>query len=107
MFREKMQQKHEMCGLSLLRATSRTALNPVTKGTEHWAELPAPPCCGKAALCYTPHRCKLQVDMLASPTVSEQRPAALTVLTEEERLFQSTIRRFTREQIAPHVREMD
>jgi butyryl-CoA dehydrogenase/short/branched chain acyl-CoA dehydrogenase len=31
----------------------------------------------------------------------------LTVLSEEERLFQSTIRRFAQEQIAPYVREMD
>jgi len=34
-------------------------------------------------------------------------PGPLTHLTEEERLFQSTVRRFAREQIAPHVREMD
>jgi butyryl-CoA dehydrogenase/short/branched chain acyl-CoA dehydrogenase len=33
--------------------------------------------------------------------------AALTGLTEEERLFQSTVRRFARERLAPHVREMD
>ncbi|MDX2180355.1 MAG: acyl-CoA dehydrogenase [Bryobacteraceae bacterium] len=31
----------------------------------------------------------------------------LTVLSEEERLFQSTVARFARERIAPHVREMD
>src|SRR5438874_6279636 len=31
----------------------------------------------------------------------------LTHLTEEERLFRATVRRFAREQIAPHVREMD
>ncbi|MFN7925213.1 MAG: acyl-CoA dehydrogenase [Bryobacteraceae bacterium] len=31
----------------------------------------------------------------------------LTMLSEEEALFQSTVRRFAREQIAPHVREMD
>ena len=29
------------------------------------------------------------------------------MLTEEERLFQQSVRRFAREQIAPHVREMD
>jgi butyryl-CoA dehydrogenase/short/branched chain acyl-CoA dehydrogenase len=34
-------------------------------------------------------------------------PSPLTVLSEEERLFQSTVRRFAKEQIAPHVREMD
>lgn len=31
----------------------------------------------------------------------------LTVLSEEEQLFQTTVRRFAREQIAPWVREMD
>ncbi|HXG32751.1 MAG TPA: acyl-CoA dehydrogenase [Bryobacteraceae bacterium] len=31
----------------------------------------------------------------------------LTVLSEEERLFQATVRQFAREQIAPHVRRMD
>jgi short-chain 2-methylacyl-CoA dehydrogenase len=45
--------------------------------------------------------------MSASATISEGQPAALTALTEEEKLFQSTVRRFAREQIAPHVREMD
>jgi short/branched chain acyl-CoA dehydrogenase len=44
--------------------------------------------------------------MSAPVTISETQPA-LTVLTEEEKLFQSTVRRFAREQIAPHVREMD
>lgn len=33
--------------------------------------------------------------------------SALTVLSEEEKLFQSTVRRFAREQIGPYVREMD
>src|SRR5438477_10187462 len=45
--------------------------------------------------------------MHATETASEGRTAALTSLSEEERLFQSTVRRFAREQIAPHVREMD
>jgi short/branched chain acyl-CoA dehydrogenase len=40
-------------------------------------------------------------------TISDAAPAALTILTDEEKLFQSTVRRFAREQIAPHVREMD
>ncbi|HKW96141.1 MAG TPA: acyl-CoA dehydrogenase [Bryobacteraceae bacterium] len=35
------------------------------------------------------------------------RPQPLTALTDEEQMFQSTVRRFAREQIAPHVREMD
>jgi butyryl-CoA dehydrogenase/short/branched chain acyl-CoA dehydrogenase len=45
--------------------------------------------------------------MPASATISEGQPIALTTLSEEEKLFQSTVRRFAREQIAPHVREMD
>jgi butyryl-CoA dehydrogenase/short/branched chain acyl-CoA dehydrogenase len=32
---------------------------------------------------------------------------ALTELSEEERLFQITVRKFARERVAPHVREMD
>jgi butyryl-CoA dehydrogenase/short/branched chain acyl-CoA dehydrogenase len=32
---------------------------------------------------------------------------ALTELSEEERLFQSTVRRFARERLAPHIRAMD
>src|SRR5512132_3794971 len=31
----------------------------------------------------------------------------LTALSEEERMFQSVVRKFAREQIRPHVREMD
>src|SRR5450432_4198888 len=34
-------------------------------------------------------------------------PLPLTWLTEEEKLFQSTVRQFAREQIRPYVREMD
>src|SRR6266568_2481933 len=34
-------------------------------------------------------------------------PLPLTSLTEDEKLFQSTVRRFAREQIRPYVREMD
>ena len=45
--------------------------------------------------------------MIASVTVPEAPPSPLTILSEEERLFQSTVRRFAREQIGPHVREMD
>jgi len=42
----------------------------------------------------------------ASAADSDQtRP--LTVLDEDEALFQTTVRRFAREQIAPHVRQMD
>ncbi len=43
------------------------------------------------------------------PSVLESTPGArpLTQLSEEERMFQISIRRFARERIAPHVREMD
>ncbi|HTS29786.1 MAG TPA: acyl-CoA dehydrogenase [Bryobacteraceae bacterium] len=34
-------------------------------------------------------------------------PQPLTALSEEERFFQTTVRKFAREQIRPHVREMD
>lgn len=39
--------------------------------------------------------------------VQVDTPQPLTVLTEDEALFQSTVRQFAREQIAPHVRAMD
>src|SRR5450755_3125221 len=38
---------------------------------------------------------------------TDTAPSPLTVLTEDERLFQSTVRKFAREQIRPYVREMD
>lgn len=34
-------------------------------------------------------------------------PQALTQLSDEEKMFQASVRRFAREQIGPHVREMD
>src|SRR6202162_4928481 len=34
-------------------------------------------------------------------------PTPLTHLTEEETMFQGTVRKFAKERIAPHVREMD
>jgi len=34
-------------------------------------------------------------------------PAPLTVLSDEEKMFQATVRRFARERIGPHIREMD
>jgi short/branched chain acyl-CoA dehydrogenase len=43
--------------------------------------------------------------LAAVPTESVPRP--LTALTADEQMFQSTVRRFAREQIRPHVREMD
>ena len=41
---------------------------------------------------------------VAHPDVA---PSPLTALSEEERLFQSSVRKFANEQIRPHVREMD
>ncbi|MCC6293561.1 MAG: acyl-CoA dehydrogenase family protein, partial [Bryobacterales bacterium] len=40
---------------------------------------------------------------------SAEEPSArpLTQLSQEERMFQETVRRFAREQIQPHVRAMD
>jgi alkylation response protein AidB-like acyl-CoA dehydrogenase len=42
-------------------------------------------------------------------TITEQRENTppLTRLSEEEQMFQASVRRFAREQIGPHVREMD
>lgn len=34
-------------------------------------------------------------------------PSPLTVLSDEEKMFQETVRRFARERIGPHVRQMD
>src|SRR4051794_23750102 len=45
--------------------------------------------------------------MQASAPDKELRPQALTALSEEEQMFQRTVRQFARQQIAPHVREMD
>ena len=42
-----------------------------------------------------------------STAVELAAPAPLTVLSEEERLFQQSVRKFARERIAPHVRAMD
>ena len=42
-----------------------------------------------------------------STAVELAAPAPLTILSEEERLFQQSVRRFARERIAPHVRAMD
>ena len=44
--------------------------------------------------------------MPAARTV-DAPPQPLTLLTEDEALFQSTVRKFAREQIRPYVREMD
>jgi butyryl-CoA dehydrogenase/short/branched chain acyl-CoA dehydrogenase len=44
--------------------------------------------------------------MIAHATAAPSVPP-LTHLTEEERMFRSQVRQFAREQVAPHVREMD
>ncbi len=44
---------------------------------------------------------------MPSATETATGAAPLTVLSEEERMFQSVVRRFARERIAPHVRQMD
>src|SRR6202171_974293 len=60
-----------------------------------------------------PPRVRRRVRMIgrikSMPTVTDVRPAPapLTVLGEEERMFQSVVRRFARERIGPHVRAMD
>jgi butyryl-CoA dehydrogenase/short/branched chain acyl-CoA dehydrogenase len=41
------------------------------------------------------------------PAVTETAPQPLTVLTEDEKMFQSTVRQFARGEIRPYVREMD
>jgi len=40
-------------------------------------------------------------------TETQRSPLPLTQLSEEEKMFQATVRRFARERIGPHVREMD
>src|SRR5579863_4684659 len=45
--------------------------------------------------------------MPAMPEAVETGPLPLTSLTEDEKFFQSTVRKFAREQIRPYVREMD
>jgi alkylation response protein AidB-like acyl-CoA dehydrogenase len=44
---------------------------------------------------------------MSGPKLLESTVPPLTELTEEERMFQASVRRFAREEIAPHVRSMD
>jgi short-chain 2-methylacyl-CoA dehydrogenase len=44
---------------------------------------------------------------MSGSAIVETHPQPLTALSEEEQLFRDSVRRFAREQIAPHVREMD
>ena len=43
---------------------------------------------------------------MSAATLTET-PQPLTILTEEEQMFQATVRNFARKEIAPYVREMD
>src|SRR6202050_5128896 len=53
-------------------------------------------------------RCSIRNEaMPVSAQQTEVHPRPLTAVTEEENLFQATVRQFAREQIGPHVREMD
>jgi len=45
--------------------------------------------------------------MPAVTETTQRSPLPLTQLSDEEKMFQATIRRFARERIGPHVREMD
>jgi butyryl-CoA dehydrogenase/short/branched chain acyl-CoA dehydrogenase len=45
--------------------------------------------------------------MASTQRLAESQASPLTLLSEEERLFRDTVRRFAKEQIAPHVRAMD
>ena len=44
---------------------------------------------------------------MATASRTDAPAAPLTVLSDDEKLFQSTVRRFAREQVRPYVREMD
>jgi short-chain 2-methylacyl-CoA dehydrogenase len=44
---------------------------------------------------------------MATAARTDAPPMPLTALSEDEKLFQSTVRRFAREQIRPYAREMD
>src|SRR5450432_978164 len=43
---------------------------------------------------------------MSAATLTET-PQPLTILTDEELMFQASVRDFARKEIAPHVREMD
>lgn len=43
---------------------------------------------------------------MSAATLTET-PQPLTILTEEELMFQASVRDFARKEIAPYVREMD
>src|SRR5262245_31425004 len=45
--------------------------------------------------------------MATTSRISETAARPLTLLSEEESMFRDSVRRFTREQITPHVRAMD
>ena len=45
--------------------------------------------------------------MATATQIPQSTGAPLTVLSEEERMFRDVVRKFARERIGPHVREMD
>src|SRR5260370_40328062 len=45
--------------------------------------------------------------MASATEISHVAAAPLTVLSEEESMFRDVVRKFARERIRPHVREMD
>src|SRR4051812_19906062 len=47
------------------------------------------------------------IQLIRMIEVENRAAGPLTSLNDEERMFQSTIRKFAREQIQPYVREMD
>ena len=47
------------------------------------------------------------VSMAAHPETVDTAPLPLTALSEDEKFFQATVRKFARERIRPYVREMD
>src|SRR5690349_15272865 len=61
-----------------------------------------PPCPGYPT---RPARLRYHIGMQVAAGQSLAQP--LTALSEDEQLFQSTVRRFARTEIAPHVRQMD
>ena len=52
-----------------------------------------------------PARLRYHIGMQVAAGQSLAQP--LTALSEDEQIFQSTVRRFARTEIAPHVRQMD
>src|SRR6516165_11428903 len=63
--------------------------------TEHESRRPRPP---------NRSFCQYTIEVMVA---ADSLPAPLTQLSEEETLFQGSVRQFARERLAPHVRAMD